>query len=76
MTADTKYTSSSLPPGDVRPEVVPSASNRESVTERARPVSEELSYSSQVSSPLSEDPPRQQLINADNTEQEDKGEHG
>jgi hypothetical protein len=37
-------------------------------------VSEELSYSSEVSSPLSDDSPGQQLINADNTEQEDKGE--
>jgi hypothetical protein len=70
---DTRYASSLLLE-DVRPEVVPSVSNRESVTERVRPVSEELSYSSEVSSPLSDDSPGQQLINADNTEQEDKGE--
>ena len=76
MTADTKYASSLLPPDDVRPEVVPSPSNRESVTERVRPLSEELLYSSQVSNPLSDDSPAQQLINADNTEQEDKGEDG
>ena len=76
MTADTRYVSSLLPPKDVQPKVVPSASNWESVTERVRPVSEELSYSPQVSGPLSGGPPGQQLISADNTEQENKGEDG
>ena len=75
MTADTRYASSLLLE-DVRPEVVPSVSNRESVTECVRPVSEELSYSPQVSGPLSEDPSRQQLISAEKQEQENKGEDG